>query len=76
MIRASEVGEYVYCARSWWLRRVVGLEPSPHQRRAIGTLRHIRHGQMVFASSILLVLAILFFLVALITGAMIILFLR
>jgi len=45
MIRASEVGEYVYCARAWWLRRVAGEEPEGHERRELGTLMHEAHGR-------------------------------
>ena len=26
IIRASELGEYTYCARAWWLRREQGVE--------------------------------------------------
>ncbi len=54
IIRASELGEYYYCARAWWLRRVVGLEPDGAERRALGVAGHARHGQMVAASHWLL----------------------
>lgn len=49
-IRASEVGEYVYCARAWWLRRVAGEEPEGHERRATGVAMHARHGRAVALS--------------------------
>lgn len=47
MIRASEVGEYVYCARAWWLRRVAGEEPAGQERRELGTAMHEAHGRGV-----------------------------
>jgi CRISPR/Cas system-associated exonuclease Cas4 (RecB family) len=50
IIRASEIGEYVYCARAWWLRRVVGLEPAGRERRELGTTLHRRHGRAVAGS--------------------------
>jgi len=56
IIRASEIGEYVYCARAWWLRRVLGLEPAGRERREIGTALHQRHGRAVAGSRALLVL--------------------
>jgi CRISPR/Cas system-associated exonuclease Cas4 (RecB family) len=56
IIRASEVGEYVYCARAWWLRRVAGLEPAGHERREHGTALHRRHGRAVAGSQALLLL--------------------
>src|SRR5437867_10181961 len=56
IIRASEVGEYVYCARAWWLRRVAGLEPAGHVRRERGTALHRRHGQAVAGSRALLLI--------------------
>jgi CRISPR/Cas system-associated exonuclease Cas4 (RecB family) len=54
VIRASEIGEYVYCARSWWLRRVAQLEPTGRERREYGTTLHRRHGRAVFGSQALL----------------------
>ncbi|ACL23474.1 hypothetical protein [Chloroflexus aggregans] len=54
IIRASELGEYYYCARSWWLRRVVGREPEGAERRAFGTISHVRHGRLVVFSQRLL----------------------
>jgi CRISPR/Cas system-associated exonuclease Cas4 (RecB family) len=57
IIRASEIGEYVYCARAWWLRRVVGVEPSGREHRDRGILLHTRHGRSVAASRTLLWIA-------------------
>jgi CRISPR/Cas system-associated exonuclease Cas4 (RecB family) len=54
MIRASEVGDYVYCARSWWLRRVAGEEPEGRERRELGTAMHEAHGRGVRLSSLAL----------------------
>jgi CRISPR/Cas system-associated exonuclease Cas4 (RecB family) len=64
VIRASEIGEYVFCARAWWLRRVAGLEPAGRPRRSQGIRRHRRHGHLVAASGILRVLAIILLLLA------------
>lgn len=58
IIRASEVGEYVYCSRAWWLRRVAGLEPAGQARREHGTVLHHRHGRAVAGSRALLVLGV------------------
>jgi CRISPR/Cas system-associated exonuclease Cas4 (RecB family) len=65
IIRASEIGEYVYCARAWWLRRVGGLEPAGRERREYGTALHNRHGRAVAGSRVLLVFAGLLAVVAL-----------
>jgi len=54
LIRASEVGEYVYCHRAWWLRVVEGRVPDRRERLQAGTARHRRHGTRVAASSLLL----------------------
>jgi hypothetical protein len=47
LIRASEVGEYVFCARAWRLR-LDGHEPTAgrHAREA-GTAWHLTHGRSV-----------------------------
>lgn len=47
IIRASEVGQYVYCAHAWWLARVENL-PSAHLEAIdAGKEIHRRHGQGV-----------------------------
>lgn len=47
-IRASEVGEYVYCARAWRLRRD-GQEPTAEGRARLDAGRrwHAGHGSVV-----------------------------
>ncbi len=48
VIRASEIGAYVYCRRAWWFKRVAGFEPQ--DRQALfdrGTAAHEQHGQQV-----------------------------
>ncbi len=63
-IRASEVGEYVYCARAWWMRRELGLEPAGSERRELGTALHSRHGRTVVFSGTLFVVGVLLLIVA------------
>lgn len=58
VIRASEISEYVYCARAWWLRRVAGLEPTGRERRETGSRLHRRHARSVAGSWLLLALAL------------------
>lgn len=47
IIRASEIGEYVYCARSWWLRQVQGAASRNVAALAAGRDAHDRHGRQV-----------------------------
>ena len=56
VIRASEIGTYLYCRRAWkYQRKQV---PSENVREmAIGTQIHRQHGRMVFASGCLRILA-------------------
>jgi hypothetical protein len=58
MIRASEIGEYVYCQRAWWLEHIVGEEPADHQRRRRGEILHQQHGCTVWATQVLLLASI------------------
>lgn len=46
LIRASEVGQYTYCARGWWLNVVQG-RPIERTRLARGSEAHTQHGQRV-----------------------------
>jgi CRISPR/Cas system-associated exonuclease Cas4 (RecB family) len=50
VIRASELGEYVYCARAWWLRRVQGVASRNTAALSGGQQAHDRHGRAVAAS--------------------------
>ena len=46
-IRASEIGEYVYCRRAWWLRRTRGVPAGNVEQLEAGTRHHQRHGHLV-----------------------------
>ena len=72
-LRASEVAEYVYCARAWRLR-VDGQEPVSGQgRRAAGEAWHVAHGQSVVRARRMRLLAALAFALALVVGLLILL---
>lgn len=47
LIRASEAGEYVYCARAWKLRTEGYAPTSGQQARQFGEQWHLRHGRSV-----------------------------
>jgi len=50
VIRASEIGQYVYCAHAWWLGSVQGLPSAHQQEMTAGETAHLRHGRRVRAS--------------------------
>jgi hypothetical protein len=53
LIRASEIGEYVFCARAWWLR-VEGVEAGGwSEARERGIAWHTAHGRGVRSARLL-----------------------
>ncbi|MGZ6317474.1 MAG: hypothetical protein ACXWNQ_09460 [Anaerolineales bacterium] len=52
VIRASEVGAYLYCHRAWWYRKQ-GVESENQAQMATGTELHRRHGRQVVAAGFL-----------------------
>ena len=49
VIRASEIGQYTYCARAWWLGSVEELPSSRQREMAAGEAAHRYHGRTVRA---------------------------
>jgi CRISPR/Cas system-associated exonuclease Cas4 (RecB family) len=47
IIRASEIGQYAYCARAWWLARVKGLPSANVAQMQAGSEQHRMHGRSV-----------------------------
>lgn len=46
-ICASEIGQYVYCARAWWLSQVRGWAPTNVEELAFGEDFHAEHGRVM-----------------------------
>lgn len=73
IIRASEIGSYLYCRRAWHYRKK-GVESENQTELAAGTDLHHQHGRKVIASflsrtfGLLLFLAAIILLVAYCTG--------
>jgi CRISPR/Cas system-associated exonuclease Cas4 (RecB family) len=64
VLRASEVGSYLYCARAWWYRQQ-GHESANQAELATGTEIHRQHGRTVLASGLTRGLATVLLLIAL-----------
>ena len=47
MIRASELGQYRYCARAWWLGQVMGYRSTNVEAMQRGAEQHHDHGRSV-----------------------------
>jgi hypothetical protein len=43
-VTASQVGQYAFCARAWWLGTVEKREPAHRARLDAGQVMHERHG--------------------------------
>jgi hypothetical protein len=47
VIRASELGQYSFCAKAWWLGSVEGVPSANVREMDAGTSAHEQHGQAV-----------------------------
>jgi hypothetical protein len=47
VIRASEIGQYAFCARAWWFARVKGYRSGNRAEMEQGTRQHRAHGRAV-----------------------------
>ena len=47
VIRASEISQYAFCARAWWLGRVRGYRSTNLAAMRRGEARHRAHGRAV-----------------------------
>jgi 3-mercaptopyruvate sulfurtransferase SseA len=64
LIRASEIGQYAFCARAWWLARVKGHPSTNVAALKRGSERHRAHGRAVESYHLLRRAALLLFLLA------------
>ncbi len=64
IIRASEIGSYLYCRRAWWYRKQ-GVESENQAELATGTELHRQHGRKVLAAGLLRTLGVILLLTAL-----------
>lgn len=68
-INASEISNYVYCRRAWWLQRSQGRASANMRELQQGSAHHQAHGRSLSQSILLRRLAygLLFLLVAFVT---------
>ncbi len=65
VVKASEIGEYVYCNRAWWLRRTYDVRPHNVEVLRSGTIYHEDHGSQVRQGVLARRMALVFFFLAL-----------
>ena len=63
LVRASEIGSYLYCRRAWWYRKQ-GVESENQSEMATGTELHRQHGRRVIAAGLLRTLGLILLLAA------------
>ena len=64
VLRASEIGEYVFCHRAWWLDYMQGFESTHTQQMQAGTVRHAAHGRVVQRAELMQRAAVALFILA------------
>ncbi len=69
IIRASEIGTYVFCQRAWWYQ-LMGYEPDNQLELAAGIETHEQHSRLVARSSMLQLLAIALLMGAIVLGVL------
>ena len=64
VLRSSDIGNYLYCRRSWWYRKQ-GYESDNQAELASGTELHRKHGRKVMVAGFYRTLGLLLLLIAL-----------
>ena len=65
IIRASDIGTYLYCRRAWWYKKQ-GIPSVNQTELATGTQIHARHGRQVLASGITRNIGLLLMMIAIV----------
>ena len=65
IIRASDIGTYLYCRRAWWYRKQ-GVQSANQAELATGTELHRKHGRQVLASSLTRTIGLILLMIALV----------
>ena len=65
IIRSSDIGNYLYCRRAWWYRKL-GFESDNQVELAAGTEIHRQHGRKVLASNLTRTLGLILLFVSLV----------
>ena len=65
IIRASDIGTYLYCRRAWWYEKQ-GVQSANQAELAAGTELHVRHGRQVLASGITRTVGLILLMIALV----------
>lgn len=68
IIRASEIGAYIYCRRAWWYQQQ-GIQSTNLEDLAMGSEMHYQHGRRVLVSGCIRAAAYAMLLLALILVA-------
>jgi hypothetical protein len=63
-VRASDIGDYVYCRKAWWLQHVARIEAQDSTQARMGSAYHRKHGRDVRRGRIGRRLALVCFLLA------------
>ena len=63
VVKASDVGSYLYCKRAWWYRKR-GVESDNQAELASGNDLHLQHGRKVLAAGLLQILGFVLLLAA------------
>jgi CRISPR/Cas system-associated exonuclease Cas4 (RecB family) len=71
IIRASEISQFVFCQRAWWLGSVQGYRPVNDAAMSAGTRAHHQHGRSVAASQRWQRVGYVLFAIAVVLGAVV-----
>jgi hypothetical protein len=74
LVRASEIGQWAFCQRAWWLAQV---KQVPHEKPAVlayGETMHRTHGQSLWLAQSLVKLGLVLLVFALAAGLAIFVF--